>query len=215
MNCQFMMFPPTREELLRCWLWQKDRLIYLITSTQHAITVVLQFQPGPSYSNNNNNNHPTPQACFFLLLCCSGAVRLAPFFTVRIFMVSLKQFILYHNYCLKKQHMDLATRVLEQTSQIYHPASFTWSIATLCPQSIVDSTMFSASLRGLTCHITSDTCTHIHSRLHLHLISCTHLLSCPPISLYETCDCIRTRYLALTCTHVCTQSLAHILILNT
>ena len=113
MNCQFMMFPPTKEELLRCWPWQKDRLIYLITSRQHAITVVLQFQLGPSYSNNNNNNHPTPQACFFLLLCCSGAVRLAPFCTVRIFMVSLKQFILYHNYCLKKQHMDLATCVLE------------------------------------------------------------------------------------------------------
>jgi hypothetical protein len=89
-----------------------------------------------------------------------------------------KHFIHYHNYCQQKQHTDLATRVLVQMSQIYHPVSFSQSIATLCPPSVINSIMFSVSLRGLVCHVTSDTCTHTHLQSCLHSISHTHLRSC-------------------------------------
>ena len=101
-----------------------------------------------------------PLGLVILLLCCSSMARLAPFCIVRISITSFKQFIHYHNYSPQKQCMDLATCVLEQTSQIYHPVSFSQSIATLCPPSVIDSITFSASLRGLTCHITGDACTH-------------------------------------------------------
>ena len=70
--------------------------------------------------------------------------------------------------------MDLATHVLEQMSQINHQASFSQLIATLCPPSVMDSIMLSASLKRLMCHVTSEVCTHNHSWLCPHSISHVH-----------------------------------------
>src|SRR5882762_4841019 len=91
-------------------------------------------------------------------------------------MASFKQSIHYYNYHPQKQHMDLATHVLEQTSQIYYPFSFSQSIATLCPPSIIASITF--SLRGLACHVTGNARTCAHSRSRPHLISRTQSRSC-------------------------------------
>ena len=122
--------------------------------------------------------------------------------------------------------MDLATHVLEQMSQINHQASFSQLIATLCPPSVMDSIMLSASLKRLMCHVTSEVCTHNHSWLCPHSFSTDcgpfhfvvqntwqclwtrnhiHTFS-PSILMYETCDRVCTWYLALNHTHTHTHT---------
>jgi hypothetical protein len=125
--------------------------------TQEDISFLCTCITGPGTTTTTTTTTTTPPLrLVFLLFCCSGVARLAPFHAVRISMASFKQFIHYHNYRLQKQCTNLATHVLEKMSQIYHPASFAQSIATLCPPSVINSITFSTSLRGLMCHVTGD-----------------------------------------------------------
>jgi len=115
----------------------------------------------------NNNNHPTTQARYSVAPARPDWPPVVS--SGHLWPLSNSLSIYWHNHHLQKQHADLATCALEQTSQIvtnYHPTFLSQLIITLRPASVINIMTSSHFVRG-------PRVTHHHWQPHLHSVSCT------------------------------------------